>query len=162
MRRLWLSLLFVLAAPALFAADVVAPGVSTNAWEKLLGDDAVVDALLKVLVLAVGIAWAYYKVMFKLVDEPADTATKRIKKRVVETIQQVVEGLYVETVRDLKAKTEDGKLSQKDIQNLQSTAWERTQEKLKAEGVELAKVVAKEFFPAVLSKIITLAKKGGS
>jgi len=148
-------------APALFAAEVIAPGSSTNAWEKLLGDGAVVDALLKVLVLAVGVAWAYYKVMFKLVDEPADTAAKRVKKRAVETIQQVAEELYVETVRDLKAKTEDGKLSQKDIQNLQSTAWTRTQEKLKAEGIELGKIIAKEFFPVVLSRVITLVKFGG-
>lgn len=73
-------------------------------------------------------------------------------------VEQAVNEVYREFIREAKAKNADGKLSKEEINGALDLAWKKAVEIGKSQGVDLAKFVAKEYFPVVCDKIITAMK----
>jgi Sec-independent protein translocase protein TatA len=81
--------------------------------------------------------------------------------KIIKSVEKAVNTVYVEFVREakLKAKEAGGKLSKEDMKKALGDAWEMTKEDLQKQGIDLAKWVAKEYFPVVVDRIIKKVKK---
>lgn len=83
--------------------------------------------------------------------------------KILAAIQKAVSTIYIEWVREakLKAKEAGGKLSKEDMLKALDEAWEMTKKDLLAQGIDLAKWIAKEYFPTIVNSILQKAKKKG-
>ncbi len=83
--------------------------------------------------------------------------------KIIVSIQTAVNTIYVEWVREakLKAKGAGGKLSKEDMLKALEEAWEMTKKDLLAQGIDLAKWIAKAYFPTIVNSLLQKAKKKG-
>jgi len=79
--------------------------------------------------------------------------------KIIQSVEKAVNTIYVEFVREAKLKNEDGKLSKEEMKKALEDAWNMTKEDLLAQGIDLAKWIAKEYFPVVVDKILKTVKK---
>lgn len=80
--------------------------------------------------------------------------------KIIQAVEKAVNTIYVEFIREakLKAKEAGGKLSKEDMKKALEDAWNMTKDDLKAQGIDLAKWVAKEYFPVIVDKILKAVK----
>jgi len=134
-----LALMFV--SLSVFAAEVAEPAAeavwygNVQLWE-LVGT-------------AVVFIWGIVKLKYGLEE--------RLGKQVTEFIEMGAQKTWDEYVRDLKAQ--GGKLSAEQIKEAQARTWESAKEFAKAKGLDLAKKVAAERLPSLISGIVKRMKK---
>jgi len=113
--------------------------------------DIVTKLVVAIVVTVTPIVWALIKRKLKLNEENW--------KGVVRIIEQSVEDVYINVVRDLKKASADGKLTKEEIKDLQEKAWVIAEKVGSDKGIDLikefAKVGGKEYFPVLVSKVIS-------
>ena len=77
---------------------------------------------------------------------------------IIKITEMVVTDLYHEEVRELKKVAKDGKLTKDDIKYLQKKAWEKIKEIAKEKGIDILKMIAEEYAPTWISKIVSRLK----
>jgi len=80
--------------------------------------------------------------------------------KIIQAVEKAVNTTYVEFVREAKLKQgSGGKLSKDDMKKALEDAWDMTKADLLAQGIDLSKWIAKEYFPVVVDKILKAVKK---
>ena len=82
---------------------------------------------------------------------------------IIKVVQSNVQTVYMNWVREakVKAKEKGGKLSKEDMLKALQEAWDLSKQQLMNEGIDLAKWIAREYFPVIVNKLIKTAKKDG-
>jgi len=80
--------------------------------------------------------------------------------KIIKAVEKAVNTVYVEFVREAKLKQKEagGKLSKEDMKKAIEDAWNMTKDDLKDQGIDLAKWIAREYFPVIVDKVIKKAK----
>jgi hypothetical protein len=79
--------------------------------------------------------------------------------KIIQAVEKAVTTIYVEFVREAKLKNKDNKLTKDEMMKALEDAWNMTKDDLKNQGIDLAKWVAKEYFPVIADKVIKGLKK---
>lgn len=81
--------------------------------------------------------------------------------KIIKAVEKAVQTVYVEFIRDLKLKNKEsgGKLTADQMKEALQRAWDLAKDDLAQQGIDLAKWIAKEYFPVVVDKIIKTLKK---
>jgi len=79
--------------------------------------------------------------------------------KIIQAVEKAVNTTYVEFIREAKLKSPDHKLSKEDMKKALEDAWNMTKADLMSQGIDLAKWVAKEYFPVIVAKILKAVKK---
>ena len=80
--------------------------------------------------------------------------------KIIQAVEKAVNTVYVEFIRDLKLKNKEsgGKLTADQMKEALDRAWNLTKADLEVQGIDLAKWIAKEYFPVVVDKILKMVK----
>jgi len=109
----------------------------------------ILELVFKIVVVVAPILWGVVKTKLHLNE-------KRWAK-VISIVEQAVQSVYEEFVREIKAK--GAKLTPEQIKTARDKAWEKAVELGKAEGIDLAKELVKvggeKYFPILVEKAIS-------
>ncbi len=108
-------------------------------------------AVLKIVAILIPIVWAIIKVKFHFDNEK--------NAAVMVIVEQAVNEVYLEFVREAKDKDENGKLSLEEIKIARDKAWTKALEIASSRGVNLVEEVGKEYFPVLIDKVIKSVQK---
>ena len=78
--------------------------------------------------------------------------------KIIQAVEKGVNTVYVEFVREAKLRNKDHKLSKEEMLKAIETAWNMTKADLLAQSIDLAKWIAREYFPVVVDKILKAVK----
>ena len=140
LRCVALSLLVAL-LPVAALAQEVAVAVEKPVW---YGD----VRLWEILATIVVIVWGAVKAKYNL--------DARWGRELTELLEMGAQKAYDEFVRDAKAK---GKLSAAQVKEARDRAWAAAREYAKERGIDLAKRVAAEKVPALITKVVNGLKR---
>lgn len=143
--RFVVASLLVLALPAIaLAQEAAAPVVERTVW---YGDVRLWELLATVVV----IVWGAVKAKYNL--------DARWGREVTELLEMGAQKAYDEFVRDAKAKNPKGKLTAAQVKEARTHAWEAAREFAKERGIDLAKRVAAERIPVLITKVVNSLKR---
>lgn len=108
------------------------------------------DAFYPMIVALIGLIYGGLKVKYFAFDKPGEEK----KKKLVELGESAVKETFDEYVRELKKAREDGKLTKEEIATANTMAINKLKEKAKANGLEAVKIVAEEYLPVLIDKIV--------
>lgn len=144
LRCVVLSML-VLALPVVaLAQEVVAEVVERPVW---YGDVRLWELVASIVVVVWGIVKAKYNL------------DARWGREVTELLEVGAQKAYDEFVREAKAKSPKGKLTRAQVEEARKIAWEAAVEAAKGRGIDLAKRVATERIPVLITQVVNRLKR---
>ncbi len=135
--------LLVLFAPSAMAVAAEAAAAPT-VW---YGDVKLWELVFSIVV----VIWGAVKTKYHF-DE-------KLGKEVTELLEMGAQKAYDEFVRDAKNKNPKGKLTAAQIKEARDKAWEAAKEFGKQRGIDLAKKVAAERIPVLISNVVNKLKR---
>jgi len=109
------------------------------------------DHFWKIITVIVLGAYGLLKAKYFAFDKPKDAN----KKKLVEIGEIAVKETFDEYVRELRrGKEGDGKLDKEEIKKANDMAIAKIKEKAKEKGIEIGKILAEEYLPVLVDKIV--------
>lgn len=117
---------------------------------ELLSSDTFYPMIVALFILIYGGLKAKYFAF----DKPKDAK----KKQLVEIGEIAMKEVFDEYVRELKKGNADGKLTKEEIATANKMGVDKLKEKAKEKGLEIGKIIAEEYLPVFIDKIVTKLK----
>ncbi len=117
---------------------------------ELLSSDAFYPMIVAIFILIYGGLKAKYFAF----DKPKDSK----KKKLVEIGEIAMKEVFDGYVRELKKANEDGKLTKEEIETANKMGVDKLKEKAKEKGIEIGKIIAEEYLPVFVDKIVKKLK----
>lgn len=112
------------------------------------------DAFYPMIVSLFGLIYGGLKVKYFAFDKPGEEK----KKKLVDIGEIAMKEVFDEYVRDLKRSREDGKLTKVEIAEANKRGVAKLKEKAKEKGIEIGKIVAEEYLPVFVDKLVRKLK----
>lgn len=144
LRCVVLSMLVLALPAAALAQEVVAEVVERPVW---YGDVRLWELVASIVVMVWGIVKAKYNL------------DARWGREVTELLEVGAQKAYDEFVREAKAKSPKGKLTRAQVEEARKIAWEAAVEAAKGRGIDLAKRVAAERIPVLITQVVNRLKR---
>jgi hypothetical protein len=104
--------------------------------------------ILEIAVTLIGLAWAF----FKSTEWYAENIIKTRRAKAIDSVQAGVRSVYETYTREIKAASEDGKLTDEERAKARDLAKEAAIQFGKTNGVDVIKVIGQEFIDLYLEK----------